>query len=1148
MAKGIKGLVVEIGGDTSGLQKALQEARTASTKLTTELNQVNKALKLDTKNPTLLAQKQEVLNESIKKTSAYLEQLQQHEKDVLNSGIELTGQNKEHFRALQREIAEVQAKLNKLNFENSNFAKIGKYLDEVGNKIKNVGNKISSLGDKLNKISLPAIAGLTATAKAAIDFESAFAGVEKTVDGTEQQMAKLKQGIKDMATVVPSTTTEIAGVAEAAGQLGIKTDDVLSFTKTMIDLGNSTNLSATEAASALAKFANITGTSSKDFNKLGSVIVDLGNNFATTEADIVAMATGLAATGELAGLTEPQIFALATAMSSVGIEAAAGSTAMSKLLKKIQVSVETGSDELKQFAKVAGVSAKDFKKAYEEDAVKALSMFLTGLKDTERNGKSAVAVLDDMEIKEVRLSNTILSLSNASDMLSDSIDTANKAWKEDKALVNEANKRYNTTESQLKKTWNQVKNLAVNIGNKLLPIIQKILEKVQGWLKQLESLNEEQLDTIVKIGLIVSAAGPLLKILGTLTTTVGGVAKGIGTLSTAIGVLKTGAESTNAAANVLAKGITALTSPVGLLVAGITAAVAICAVFSAKSKELTEEEKRHKAVIDEVNSSLDNYTKSMEEADKAKQEFLNKNMGEINYYEELFKELQNITDENGKVKDGYEQRAKFITSTLSDALGIEIGLTDGVVQKYKELEQKVNDVINAKRAQTLVEANEGKYNTARDEKTKLEEAYAKALEESNNNTTTYNESLQKMSEYLGISKDELQRFFHVNEQGKTVWSSQDLTNYAVSVGVARGKLSEYNGEWTRVRKSVSEANDSLYESNKALEDSRTKYQDNQLTISNYEDALTNLKDKNYTAVMGIYEDTHNFIGKTDEETYNNYQKQIDMQNDYIKQLKENKAGYDQDYIDKEVKKKEDIIKNLQDEQAKYKKYTKEGLDATKIVWNSGLDEILSEITGSNIEFKEDAQGNIEMYIDGVKSGESKSKEEMAKLIDSTIAEIEKQDPEAEKAGENLIKGVNDGCKKQDIQNDVFATLKKFGLNLLSTLKSSVKEQSPSKATRQMGQYLLEGFGLGIEDEEDKVLKQAKEFGEDLLDTLESDLDLDANFNINKFKLPQLTQGQLATATAQANNNIVLNFNPQTMTEAELDKAFNYVNRRLGTAY
>ena len=199
MARGIKGLVVEIGGDTSGLQKSLQQAQKSSTSLITELNKINKSLKLDTKNPELLAQKQEVLNDAIKNTEKYLNDLKKYQKDLLDSGIELTGKNAEKYRELQREIAEVQNKLNKLKFDNSTFIKLGQALDNAGTKIKNLGNNISNLGQKLSTISVPTIAALTGVAKSAIDFETAFAGVEKTVDGTTEQMANLKQGIKDMA-------------------------------------------------------------------------------------------------------------------------------------------------------------------------------------------------------------------------------------------------------------------------------------------------------------------------------------------------------------------------------------------------------------------------------------------------------------------------------------------------------------------------------------------------------------------------------------------------------------------------------------------------------------------------------------------------------------------------------------------------------------------------------------------------------------------------------------------------------------------------------------------------------------------------------------------------------------------------------------
>ena len=134
-------------------------------------------------------------------------------------------------------------------------------------------------------------------------------------------MAELKQGIRDMAKEIPSTTTEISAVAEAAGQLGIETDNVLEFSKTIIDLGNATNLSAEQGATQLARFANIMQMSQKDFSKLGSSIVALGNNFATTESEIVEMAMRLAGAGKQVGFTEGEVMGLATALSSVGVEA-----------------------------------------------------------------------------------------------------------------------------------------------------------------------------------------------------------------------------------------------------------------------------------------------------------------------------------------------------------------------------------------------------------------------------------------------------------------------------------------------------------------------------------------------------------------------------------------------------------------------------------------------------------------------------------------------------------------------------------------------------------------------------------------------------------------------------------------------------------
>lgn len=343
-----------------------------------------------------------------------------------------------------------------------------------------------------------AAAAITAAAAASIavgsDFESAFTGVKKTVDATEEEYAMLRQNILDMSKEIPSSASKIANVMEIAGQLGIATDSLTEFTRVMINLGVSTNLSAEDAATALAKFANVVSMPDFDENgisnyeRLGSVIVDLGNNFATTEQDIVTMATRLASTGDIVGLSEAQIMALATAMSSVGIEAEAGGSTMSKLLRKIQLAVETGSSSLQDYASVANMTGEEFSQAFKDDAVVALSAFIDGLNDTERNGKSAVAILDDMDIKEIRLTNTILALANASGVMSNAIDTANKAWDENTALAIEAGKRYETVESKMQ----IMKNAFVDLGISAYEDLREPLVDAIGFsTDKIEELNKK---------------------------------------------------------------------------------------------------------------------------------------------------------------------------------------------------------------------------------------------------------------------------------------------------------------------------------------------------------------------------------------------------------------------------------------------------------------------------------------------------------------------------------------------------------------------------------------------------------------------------------------------------------------------------------
>lgn len=464
-------------------------------------------------------------------------------------------------------------------------------------KMISSGQKMEKVGGALTKgITLPILAGAAAVTTAAVKWESDFAGVKKTNDEVVDSTGKvvysykdLENGLRGLAKELPSSHTEIANVAEAAGQLGIKTKNVVGFTKTMIDLGESTNMSAEEAATALARLANITGMPQTEFDKLGSVIVDLGNNFATTESEITAMGSRLAGAGHQVGMSEAQIMGFAAALSSVGIEAEAGGSAFSKVMVEMQLAVENGanafagleslsqqtgvsmeqvssavrnggkelkntagamgltskelktmhkeatdaSGKLNDFAEVAGMSAQQFSKAFKEDASGAIIKFIEGLGKTKEHGQSAIAVLDDMGITEVRLRDSLLRAAGASDVFKSAVDRGTKAWGENTALTEEANKRYETTESQLKMLKNEAVDVGITFGGPLVKALRDALQATKPMIKTVTNLAEsfsnadpKTQQTIVKMIALTTAMGPAIKLTGTLTKGVGFLGKG----------------------------------------------------------------------------------------------------------------------------------------------------------------------------------------------------------------------------------------------------------------------------------------------------------------------------------------------------------------------------------------------------------------------------------------------------------------------------------------------------------------------------------------------------------------------------------------------------------------------------------------------
>lgn len=386
------------------------------------------------------------------------------------------------FKAAMAEAAAATKKTQQTSEESSKAADT--YLGKMVQSANKNREAWDTAGTTMLGFGAAAVGGLALAGKAAMDWETAWAGVTKTVDGSPEQMDALEQSLRGLAKTLPATHEEIAGVAEAAGQLGVKREDVVGFTKTMVDLGETTNLTAQDAATSIAQISNVMGTmereGSKGVERFGATLVALGNAGASTESEILEMSKRIAGAGKLIGASESDVLALANAMASVGIEAQLGGGVMSRVMQRMYTDVKTGGGGLEELAKVAGVSAKDFAAAFESDPVRAVDMMVSGLARVKDEGGNVVETMANLGIKGTEETSVLLRLAGAGDLLADSLALGNSAWESNSALAEEAAKRYETTESKVKVAWNNIQDAAIEAGAVLLPIIAGIAEGAAG--------------------------------------------------------------------------------------------------------------------------------------------------------------------------------------------------------------------------------------------------------------------------------------------------------------------------------------------------------------------------------------------------------------------------------------------------------------------------------------------------------------------------------------------------------------------------------------------------------------------------------------------------------------------------------------------
>lgn len=665
---------------------------------------------------------------------------------------------------------------NELAGMSNEFISTNENLLRLYDTLGKVSSKADQFANTVKPLSMLSFVGIAAATKTAIEFEDAWTGVTKTVDGTPQQLSKIDDGLKNLAQTTSSTYQDIAHYAELAGQMGIPTDSIVGFTKTITELGDTTNLVGEEAAQSIAKFSNVMVSQSKKTNtyysRLGSTIVDLGNKFSTTEADIMDMATRLGVAGKMVGFNSNQVLGLSTALSSLGIEAAAGGGSVSKMLKTIDIAVSTGNDSLSDFAEVSGMTSQQFQKAWGEDAAGTFLKFVEGI------GKSSdvTKTLNDLGITEIRQSQAMGALAQSSDVLANALNVSKNAWNDNSAMANEAEKRYATLKSQLSQTWEAVKQAGNELGQAFTPTLTDQLKIVKKAANAFSNLDEGTQQTIAKMLLLTAAAYPTAKGVSKVAGATQSAVKFFTKEHTSLQKVADGFGDAAKAGDLASTSIVSLGKGFVLTHPAITAVTVALGAFAGavvwadkKRKETMETANKELAYKDtdyavtlKVIDGYEKYAKSMSKTKASMGEIVTQYTQNNKTASHLMKTIEDLNAKeslNATQKTMLAEAVRELNQLYPD-LGVEIDENTGKLDLNEDANYKSIDAIKERITQIQEEAKQealasiAKKNAAAQLKAELKNA---ELTESINTTT---DSLRKLSAEYGIGSISMQDYMN----------------------------------------------------------------------------------------------------------------------------------------------------------------------------------------------------------------------------------------------------------------------------------------------------------------------------------------------------------------------------------------------------
>lgn len=359
---------------------------------------------------------------------------------------------------------------------------LGQFEKRVGKLGSIAARGMSQAGKNIERgIALGAAAAAGAmvyAVNAAIDWESAMAGVNKTIEATPVELKAIEQGLIGISNKTGAAATDLAAIAENAGALGIAKGDILAFTETVAMIGATTNVTTEEASTALGQLGNVLRLTGDDYDNFAATLVDLGNKGASTEAQILEIARRTGSAAALFGLAKDETLAWSSAAANLGMNEELAGTALQKMFL---VAMPQFTNATENIMRVTGMTGKALKQAYEKDAGGAMSMLIKKIGELPKAERQSAAA--EIFGKTSGLTRLILGLADSYDRnLSPALKTGEEAWKANTAAAEEFAKRQATTQSQINRLQANIKNAAVTIGTNLLPMINELATEATGWI------------------------------------------------------------------------------------------------------------------------------------------------------------------------------------------------------------------------------------------------------------------------------------------------------------------------------------------------------------------------------------------------------------------------------------------------------------------------------------------------------------------------------------------------------------------------------------------------------------------------------------------------------------------------------------------